>query len=131
MVYTMLCFPFFNCRPLFNFTSNFVVTVDDTFLTHLQKVSLRMRCLDQYIHLPVYMQALQHPQLDFQPLIPLQQGLVHVEIHQAFGMRYQTLAAGSVRCRELLSSAGGKVHGKAVLTGVWVDGWVHTYIFGR
>ncbi len=32
-------------------------------------------------------------------------------------MKYKTLAAGSVRCRELITSAGGKVHGKVVLTG--------------
>ena len=40
-----------------------------------------------------------------------------VELHQAFGMKYQTLAVGNVRCRELISSAGGKVNGKVVLTG--------------
>lgn len=34
------------------------------------------------------------------------------------GYKYQVVAVASVNCRELITSAGGKVHGRAILTGV-------------
>lgn len=41
-----------------------------------------------------------------------------IEVNQALGLKYQKLAVSSVRSRELITSAGGKVHGKVMLTGV-------------
>ena len=34
------------------------------------------------------------------------------------GHKYRVLAVASVKCFELVTSAGGKVHGKTLLTGV-------------
>ena len=38
-----------------------------------------------------------------------------IEVHQALGLKYQKLAVSSVRLKD---NSGGKVHGKAVLSGV-------------
>ena len=39
-------------------------------------------------------------------------------MNQALGLKYQKLAVTSVKSKELITSSGGKVHGKALLTGV-------------
>ena len=39
-------------------------------------------------------------------------------MNQALGFKYQTLAVASIKCKELITGSGGKVHGKAALTGV-------------
>lgn len=46
------------------------------------------------------------------------QSYIRLEVNQAMGLKYYPLAVASVKCWELLASAGGKVHGQAVLTGV-------------
>ena len=39
-------------------------------------------------------------------------------MNQALGLKYQKIAVTSVKSKELITSSGGKVHGKALLTGV-------------
>ena len=39
-------------------------------------------------------------------------------MNQALGLKYQKLAVTSVKSKELITSSGGKVHGKALLMGV-------------
>ena len=39
-------------------------------------------------------------------------------MNQGLGYKYQTLAVGAVKCRELIASSGSKVCGKVSLTGV-------------
>ena len=39
-------------------------------------------------------------------------------MHQALGLKYQKLAVSSIRLKDIITSSGGKVHGKAVLSGV-------------
>ena len=46
------------------------------------------------------------------------QGCVCIEVHQALGLKYQRLAVSSVRLKDIIANSGGKVHGKAVLSGV-------------
>ena len=46
------------------------------------------------------------------------QGCVCIEVHQALGLKYQRLAISSVRLKDIIANSGGKVHGKAVLSGV-------------
>lgn len=41
-----------------------------------------------------------------------------LEVNQALGLKYQKLAVTNVRSKELITSSGGKVHGKAMLIGV-------------
>ena len=41
-----------------------------------------------------------------------------IEVHQALGLKYQRLAVSSVRLKNIITNSGGKVHGKAVLSGV-------------
>ena len=41
-----------------------------------------------------------------------------IEVHQALGLKYQRLAVSSVRLKDIIANSGGKVHGKAVLSGV-------------
>jgi hypothetical protein len=43
---------------------------------------------------------------------------VCIEVHQALGLKYQRLAVSSVRLKDIITNSGGKVHGKAVLSGV-------------
>lgn len=45
------------------------------------------------------------------------QSCIQLEVNQAMGYKYQVVAVASVKCWELVTSAGGKVHGKAVLVG--------------
>ena len=90
------------CRPNFGFTVNFVVSVDGNFLQHLQKVSNTYKCKFKIFAL--------------QPL----QSCIQLEVNQAMGYKYQLVGVACVRCRELVTSAGGKVHGKAVLVGAEV-----------
>jgi hypothetical protein len=49
--------------------------------------------------------------------LPLFQGRIHLELNQATGFKYQLLSVASVKCWEVVASSGGKVHGKALLTG--------------
>ena len=39
-------------------------------------------------------------------------------MHQALGLKYQKLAISSVRLKDIITNSGGKVHGKAMLSGV-------------
>ena len=41
-----------------------------------------------------------------------------IEVHQALGLKYQKLAVSSVRLKDIITNSGGKVHGKAILSGV-------------
>lgn len=54
--------------------------------------------------------------LSLLPLIP--QSSIQLELNQATGFKYHPLSVASVKCWEVVTSSGGKVHGKALLTGV-------------
>ncbi|XP_071501124.1 protein fantom-like [Diadema antillarum] len=69
-------------KPLFKFTSQYRVTVDDFFLHHLMK------------------------------------GGTTMEVHQAIGTEYRTVAACQLRFRDLLDKPQGRVHGTAQLVGI-------------
>lgn len=88
---------------MFGCSLNFVVTVNEAFLHQLQKVRT---CVESFVFSLVVDCTHTHTQ-----------GSVNVELHRAVGMKYKTLAAGSVRCRELITGGGEKVHGKLALTG--------------
>ncbi|XP_063971772.1 protein fantom-like isoform X2 [Lytechinus pictus] len=69
-------------KPMFKFTSQYRVTVDDFFLHHLMK------------------------------------GATTLEVHQAIGTEYRTIAACQLKFRDLLDKPQGRVHGTAQLVGV-------------
>ncbi|XP_077993112.1 protein fantom-like [Glandiceps talaboti] len=69
-------------KPGFEFTSQYIVTVDDFFLHHLMKESTTL------------------------------------EIHQALGTEYKTVAACQLKFRDLLEKPHGRLHGTGQLTGV-------------
>ncbi|XP_063333546.1 protein fantom isoform X1 [Pelmatolapia mariae] len=66
--------------PKYNFTSKYVVSVDDRFLDYLHR------------------------------------GTVRVELHEALGLDWRTLATGELRLQQLLEQ-DGKVHGSVALIG--------------
>ncbi|XP_005470287.1 protein fantom [Oreochromis niloticus] len=66
--------------PKYDFTSKYVVSVDDRFLDYLHR------------------------------------GAVRVELHEALGLDWRTLAAGELRLQQLLEQ-DGKVHGSVALVG--------------
>lgn len=66
--------------PKYDFTSKYVVSVDDRFLDYLHR------------------------------------GAVRVELHEALGLDWRTLAAGELRLQQLLEQ-DGKVHGSVTLVG--------------
>uniref|UniRef100_A0A3Q2VCY0 RPGRIP1 like n=2 Tax=Haplochromis burtoni TaxID=8153 RepID=A0A3Q2VCY0_HAPBU len=66
--------------PKYNFTSEYVVSVDERFLDYLHR------------------------------------GAVRVELHEALGLDWRTLAAGELRLQQLLEQ-DGKVHGSVALVG--------------
>uniref|UniRef100_A0A3B4EY20 RPGRIP1 like n=1 Tax=Pundamilia nyererei TaxID=303518 RepID=A0A3B4EY20_9CICH len=66
--------------PKYNFTSKYVVSVDERFLDYLHR------------------------------------GAVRVELHEALGLDWRTLAAGELRLQQLLEQ-DGKVHGSVALVG--------------
>lgn len=69
-------------KPVFQFTSQYRVTVDDFFLHHLMK------------------------------------GATTLEVHQAIGTEYRTVAACQLNFRDLLDKPQGRVHGSAQLVGI-------------
>lgn len=66
--------------PKYNFTSKYVVSVDERFLDYLHR------------------------------------GAVRVELHEALGLDWRTLAAGELHLQQLLEQ-DGKVHGSVALVG--------------
>ncbi|XP_030832103.1 protein fantom isoform X2 [Strongylocentrotus purpuratus] len=69
-------------KPVFKFTSQYRVTVDDFFLHHLMK------------------------------------GATTLEVHQAIGTEFRTIAACQLKFRDLLDKPQGRIHGSAQLVGV-------------
>ena len=52
------------------------------------------------------------------PFIHTIQGVISIEINQALGLKYLRLAVASVKLVDLITSGGGRIHGKVPLTGV-------------
>ncbi|KAL8619480.1 hypothetical protein ACOMHN_011831 [Nucella lapillus] len=69
-------------RPFYDFTSQYIVKVDDFFLHYLQKQSCTL------------------------------------ELHQTFGQEFRTVAACQLVFRDLFDKPHGRIHGMATLTGV-------------